>query len=88
MKRLHQYGDLAEILRRQRKAQGVPQEEMAAYLSVAHTTLARLEKESGTKTLRLLFAALDSLGIVLYAQEPGFLSEAGSDVSSAEAGND
>lgn len=75
MQRISSYGDLADMIRRQRRRQAIPQEDMAAALAVAHTTLARLEKEAGTKTLRLLFDALDALGIALYAQEPGLLAE-------------
>ena len=70
MQRLHHYSELAEVVRRQRKQQSISQEDMAAALQVAHTTLARLEKGVGTNTLHLLFQALDELGIALYVEEP------------------
>jgi HTH-type transcriptional regulator/antitoxin HipB len=60
---------VGEILRRRRKARGMPQRELAAKLGVSQGRLSTIEADPTSLTLARLIAAANLLGLEIVVQD-------------------
>jgi len=62
---VHQTGDIGQLIRRQRKQQGLRIDDAAAFTHVSVDLLSRLENGKGSVGLEKVLSVLDGLGLCL-----------------------